>query len=168
MPRGVYERRPGSYPFIPLETRFWKHVHKGYGKACWIWVGSAHGRGYGSILVEGKYELAHRVSWRLSKGPIPDGLWVLHKCDVRRCVRPDHLFLGDAVANNADMWSKGRGPRLDGEQNPRAKLCLRDVRTIRKAYARGITRQQLAKKYKLDWSTIDDLVKGKTWKNVSP
>lgn len=75
---------------------------------CWIWAGLTHHTGYGLVKVQGRRILAHRASWLAFRGEIPDGLWVLHKCDVPACINPHHLFLGDHTANMADAASKGR------------------------------------------------------------
>lgn len=99
---------------------------------CWTWIASTVS-GYGSIGVEGKTEKAHRVSWRLHEGKIPDGIKVLHSCDNTRCVNPDHLFLGTQKENIYDMMAKGRdrkSPR-PGELNGKAKLDAIDVAYIR-------------------------------------
>lgn len=92
-----------------MEERFWEKVEKSDG--CWLWTGSTiSGYGYlhsGDKLVR-KPLRAHRASWAIHHGPIPDGLWVLHHCDTPLCVRPDHLFLGDRRANMLDAARKGR------------------------------------------------------------
>jgi HNH endonuclease len=97
-----------------LDERFWSKVRKG--PDCWLWFGSCDPRGYGRL---GKpygadgvaYIPAHRLSWLLHYGPIPEGLGVLHRCDIRECVRPDHLFLGTNAVNMADKVAKGRQAR---------------------------------------------------------
>lgn len=98
---------------------------------CWLWDGRVTIFGYGQITLYGKGEQAHRASWRLFRGPIHDGMCVLHKCDVRSCVNPDHLWLGTQVENIADMVGKGRqGSRAKGVKNHNAKLTEEAVRTI--------------------------------------
>ena len=97
-------------PTNTIEDRFWSKVRKDDG--CWEWTASVNRRCYGWFHFGGKVERkalkAHRVSWELHNGPIPEGLWVLHKCDNPRCVRPDHLFLGDRTDNMRDCAAKGR------------------------------------------------------------
>src|SRR3990167_5510093 len=97
---------------MTVEERFWAKVAKSEG--CWIWNGAVSGDGYGSFYQERKWVKAHRLSWELSLGMIPQfsdpqvALCVLHHCDTPRCVRPDHLFLGTNRDNVADMVAKGR------------------------------------------------------------
>ena len=95
----------------PLAERFWKYVNKT--ETCWLWAGGTNGRaGYGHILADlpsRKLVYAHRVSWELANGAIPDGLWVLHNCpggDNPSCVNPDHLYLGTNSDNIKDEIAK--------------------------------------------------------------
>src|SRR5258707_545503 len=87
------------------EDRFWRHVQKS--DNCWEWTNSL-ARGYGAFYDGTRQVVASRFSWELHNGPITDGLWVLHRCDNRKCVRPDHLFLGTAEDNTQDSIAKGR------------------------------------------------------------
>ena len=75
---------------------------------CWLWSGSISYRGYGLVTQDEKTRLAHRASYELHKGPIADGLFVCHKCDVPSCINPDHLFVGSQTDNMADARRKGR------------------------------------------------------------
>lgn len=115
---------------MTLLKRFEKKFAKTNG--CWLWKGDKWSRpehGYGRIYVEGKRVKAHRVAWELYVGPIPTGLHVLHKCDVRLCVNPDHLFLGTKADNAHDRNQKGRQAR--GKSFPQCKLTDEQVIAIR-------------------------------------
>lgn len=92
---------------LPPAVRFWAKVEKT--DDCWLWRGSVGSNGYGQLRVGARMVTASRLAWELTNGPIPDGLWVLHRCDTPLCVRPEHLFLGTHLDNMHDMRHKGRG-----------------------------------------------------------
>ena len=98
--------RPAS-----IAERFWRYVRKTDG--CWEWTGATQFPGYGKLgLGDGaRVGYAHRISWELHYGSIPEGMEVLHRCDNPPCSRPDHLFLGSQADNLADMRAKGRAYR---------------------------------------------------------
>lgn len=102
-----------------MEDRFWEKVKTA--GACWLWQGSLSGSlGYGQFRVDSEtVDFAHRVSWRMAHGPIPDELLVLHRCDVPRCVRPEHLYLGTSADNMAD---KSESMRIRRASNNRQRV----------------------------------------------
>lgn len=136
--------------------------------------------------MDGKYRTGtpyqvHRVSWEIHNGPIPDGLMVCHHCDVRHCVRPDHLFIGTQRDNIADMIAKGRKAHVVGGALPHAKLTAIMVVEARQWYSeRGVYRgaekrqgsgdnrliETLAAKYGVERKTLSDAIHGKTWAHL--
>lgn len=144
-------------------TDFWSRVDKS--GECWLWTGSATSRGYGQFLMAGVSWATHRLSYTIHFGPVPDGLSVLHRCDVRRCVQPAHLFLGTTDDNMLDMVQKGRSPR--GERNRTARLTDDTVREIRALYATGRFRQvDLAERFRVSQKTVSAVVLRRKWKHV--
>lgn len=149
---------------MSVEARFWPKVRKGPG--CWEWVACRGANGYGRFSISrSKWELAHRASWTLHNGPIPDGLCVLHDCDNPACVRPDHLFLGTNADNTADMDAKGRRrvtPSF-GEAHGKAKLTEGDVRAIR---ADSRPEREAAPDYGVSHSTFGKVRARTAWSHV--
>lgn len=103
--KGAFVRNGSMTP----EQRFWSKIKKTDG--CWEWQGQRNHRGYGEVSVSRKWVKAHRFSWASVNGPIPAGMFVLHHCDNRACVRPEHLFLGTQKDNMRDAKAKGRAYR---------------------------------------------------------
>lgn len=109
-----------------FKVRFFRYAFPEPNTGCWLWGASLkEGKcgGYGQLKVNGKEVTAHRVSYMIHKGPIPKGLYVLHTCDVRSCVNPDHLFLGTQKDNIHDMMKKGRANHPGRQKLP----SLRDT-----------------------------------------
>lgn len=93
---------------VPAIERFYGRIERLPWSGCWIWTKGVNNTGYGSIGVGGKWQMAHRFSWESHRGNIPPGKFVLHSCDVRCCVNPEHLFIGDQRENQRDAQNKGR------------------------------------------------------------
>lgn len=132
---------------------------------CWYWAGSVNRLGYGQMMALGESK-AHRVAYRIFNGEIPAGLHVLHTCDTRCCVNPEHLTLGTHADNMADMAAKGRVKvvRKFGEANPMARLTAKAVAEIRAARAAGEAQIQLARRYGVSPMTVSRAVRGESWK----
>ena len=156
----------------PLSERLWRSVDKngpvmsGMDSQCWVWtLKSKTSAGYGLIGAQGGRRggviRTHRASWEVTHGTIPNGLWVLHKCDNPPCVRPEHLFLGDRKANVDDMMAKGRAARNCGEKNPRHKLTDAQREEVRALHAEGIGYRRLSRKFGLSKRSIAYIVTGK-------
>lgn len=154
-------------PRIPLEYRFWSKVRlTANDDLCWEWQFGLNDAGYGSFecYFNGvKIRRAHRMAWVLTHGEIPDGLWVLHSCDNRKCCNPKHLFLGTSDDNIQDKLNKGR--QMKGEKQHFHKLTSADVIEIRKRYKSGLS-QQLALEYNVSKTTIVNAATRKAWKSV--
>ena len=134
-----------------------------------MWLGCKSKGGYGNLRRNKVYTTAHRVSYELHVGPIPDGMFVCHTCDVKHCVNPDHLFLGTPYDNMADKMMKGRGiapPIHRGERHRLAKLKCSDIPVIRKMVDNGVSRAQVARDYDVSWPTIDRITHGDGWSHI--
>ena len=138
---------------------------------CWVWPKSRNpktGYGHFSTWKDGKRVIltAHRVSYAVTHGAVPDGASVLHRCDNRPCFNPAHLFVGTQKENMHDMWRKGRGnpPGLFGARHPFAKVNEDDVRSIR---ASSLTLRELGALYGLSQSALSGIRRRRTWTHVT-
>ena len=144
--------------------RFWDKVD--VSGSCWEWQGCKVRGGYGAFKVNGKGIRAHRFSYKLAFGPIPDGIYVCHHCDNAKCVKPSHLFLGTQTDNMQDCISKGRFGEQGGEANGNSKICEDDVREIRRLYSLGITQVWLSKMWGIGRSQTNRIVNREQWKHI--
>ncbi len=141
---------------------------------CWEWTGRRIPKGYGQI---GR-RYTHRLSYTMAFGDIPDGLWVLHRCDNPPCLRPDHLFLGTNTDNQRDSAAKGRNGRwthpertVRGARCHTAKLTSQQVHDVRRRFRPGRghpdNMARLADEYGVSRSSIYAIVHGKSWGHLS-
>ena len=140
---------------------------------CFQWKSPANKNGYGQFSLKDRNYLAHRASWILHRGEIPRGLFVLHKCDNRLCVNPDHLFLGTQRQNIHDMIKKGRrfdqtgtrSPNRSGEKHFRSRLTNAEATEIigrLSEYRRGLA-LELAKEFRVSKHVIYDIKRGRCY-----
>jgi hypothetical protein len=148
-----------------LEEKFWSKVNIKKEDECWIWIGAKEISGYGYLKNTRTTSIkAHRLSYELHYGEIPDGLQVCHTCDNPACVNPKHLFLGTIADNMADRDKKGRQYDRRGIKNGRAKLSLENVEEIRKLRNEGWTQQSLADRFNISQNAISKVTRYKTYK----
>lgn len=154
--------------------RFWSKVDIKGPDECWLWQGAIDKRKsgkkcYGRFRFD-KYPIpmdrAHRASYKLNVGPIPEGLYVCHKCDVPACVNPAHLFLGTQKDNVQDMYRKGRAASVAGENHPAARLTKKDVFKIRELKQQGVAAKIIASLYGVTNNYIYDIINRRAWAHV--
>jgi len=142
-------------------SRFWSKVQRADAKDCWLWTGHIASTGYGVFGCASQRFRAHRFAWMASRGPIPDGLEVCHRCDRTACVNPDHLFLGSRRDNHLDSVRKGR-KRAWGLQ----KLNAEQVNDSRQRAAGGELQYILAREYGVAKNTVSGIVNRKSWAHL--
>lgn len=142
--KGTNGREAETYQQF-IERRFWGKVEKTEG--CWLWLAGVRRRNqkYGQFYLDGKNVSAHRMALMLSGKILCKGDVIAHHCDNPQCVRPDHLFVTTNAGNTADRHEKGR--TAAGERNGNARLSDADVEQIRKSYASGTTRAEIARSW---------------------
>lgn len=128
---------------------------------CTLWIGSVNGGGYGHIYYGGKNRLAHRISWELNNGPVPGGLWVLHKCDNRVCINHQHLYVGTRNDNSNDAVLRDRYYLKKGSRHPFAKLTDRDIENIKSTWFNTYTSaSNIARKYSISKHSVYAVING--------
>ena len=160
------------------EKAFWARTSKRGHGGCWLWTGSVGSDGYGALKINGRSYRAHRLAVAFAQGSYPKQA-VLHLCGERLCCNPKHLREGTATENVAHMRAHGtlatgdrNGSRahpeclVRGEEVITSKLTSRQVAAIRRAYSRGTTMPELARRYGVHKSTISRAVNGVQWGHV--
>ncbi len=152
----------------PMLDRLYAHIEPDTNGGCWLWSAALTPGGYGQMGVSPNWKLqpSHRVSYELHCGPIPDGLHVCHKCDVRACVNPAHLFLGTRRDNMQDMVAKGRANPFRGEQNKASRLTEADVLEIRRLRGEGLTFRALGRRFGIAHATAREACAGISWAHL--
>lgn len=162
-----------------LSERLRKFVTPGKANECWEFDGSRHDFGYGLMRIEGKMVGAHRIAYTVGKGPIPQGKYVLHKCDNPPCCNPDHLYAGTQLNNVRDRNVRNRTAKGPGRAALQRKICRRgsdhqdaklsehQVSCIRVMYAdHGWRQRELAVLYGVSQATISAMTLRKTWTHI--
>lgn len=160
---------PAYSKHLTLEERFWGKVVKT--ADCWIWVSTLSPKGYGVFNLDqskrrcGPSQIrAHRMSYILAKGAIPDGLLVCHSCDNPRCVRPEHLFIGTNKDNMDDRNNKGRHTK--GESHHSAKLTAEIVLEMRRRHAAGESSASLSRQFGVAAPVGWEAIHRRTWRHL--
>lgn len=148
--------KDGRFLRQPIEDRFFNHVKKLPDGGCWKWTGAKRPDGYGIVIHNRAWARAHRISWMLRHGKLPDaGVLLCHTCDNRLCVNPDHLFEGTPADNARDAVAKRRF--AFNERHGNARLTPDEVRDIRRS---ALPQSKLAKKYRVNQSHISRIKAG--------
>lgn len=148
----------------PLELRFWARVKRTNNHdSCWLWHGSVAPNGYGQLHVVQRPGVsvpvgAHRIAWELAAGPIPAGMSVLHRCDVKRCCNVRHLFLGTHTDNMRDASAKGR---LSVPRPNRRKVTDADIEEMKAMRRSGLRLVQIAAHFNVTKSFVSMAVRGR-------
>lgn len=169
-----------------IRTKFLSKISKSDETGCWMWSAGKTGQGYGAFSIDGKNRPAHRVSYELFKGPIPEGLFVCHDCDTPACVNPDHLFLGTHQDNMDDRSKKGRTPALPdthsnvewnlkrvlnmpkGSENHATRYSDEQVLEIHRLRATGLGPKPISESLGVKEMFVQDVIYGRARRYLHP
>jgi len=130
---------------------------------CWIWAGTTNGR-YGTLWVGKNRRYAHRHSYVIHKGPIPDGALVLHDCDKALCVNPDHLHLGTQLDNMREASERMR--LRVGMRNPAARRSVDEIRAVREAVEAGESYSSISRRMGIALSNVSLIARRRIWRSI--
>lgn len=133
---------------------------------CWPWTGALNKFGYGVFGYKGRSQLAHRMTYAVKVGDIPEDRVVMHTCNNPKCVNPNHLRLGTQGENVRDMFQKGRALRPTGELHHRSKLTADQVLEIRQLAESGVPRREIVERYPVNLTAIGRIINRQTWKDL--
>jgi hypothetical protein len=161
LPRNWSDLRDDAERRAWLEERYTPEPNTG----CWLWLMRCDKKGYGvAFFGENRGgQLAHRVIYREFVGPIPDGMFLCHKCDTPCCVNPAHMFIGDNTDNVQDMARKGRKAQPDFE----IKVTPDIVRELRAEADGGTNLHELSRRFSIPRTTVRQIVRRRSWKHVA-
>lgn len=148
------------------KARFWSKVDCSNPSACWPWTAGKNAQGYGHFWLNGKTVKASRLAYRISKGEIPSGSHVCHRCDNPACMNPFHLFLGTARENMLDKCAKGRAGSVRGITHPAHRLTEADVIEIRRQRLAGYTLTTIASRFGVSFPHVSAICSGDAWAHV--
>jgi hypothetical protein len=144
------------------DCKFWGQIKK---EDCWLWTGELNMHGYGVIFLNYKEVSAHRYSYKKLKSEIPENMYVLHTCDIRKCVNPEHLFLGNAKDNAIDAMQKDRLRK--GSSVGTSKLTEDQVREIRRLHEQeGLKYNEISKNFCITQDMISKIIRRKAWCHI--
>lgn len=158
-------------PKESIASKFWKYVTPKSPGECWEWQGSINTQGYGVLVTYDnpgrKFNRAHRLAYEIIKGiKIPDHLYGCHKCDNRKCVNPDHIFIGTHLENQIDCNQKGR--HVKGETCGSSKLNSAEAARIKELYSEGKSAYEIHKMLSgiIGYNAVLRICQNKTWRHV--
>lgn len=148
--------------------RFWSNVDIRGDDDCWLWIAgkSIFKGGYGVFGLGNKKILTHRFSYLLANGTLPKDKLICHHCDIRLCINPNHLFLGDQNSNMIDCVSKGRNGYVKGSDSHLSTITESQVLCIIDDFINGSRQIEIAKNYKISSQIVNQIITGRTWKHL--
>ncbi len=153
--------------FLELFNQSYTIIQRSYSTPCWEWKFYRVQNGYGQVRFRGKDLGAHKLSWILNRGEIPEGMKVCHHCDNPPCCNPEHLFLGTNKDNSDDAKKKGRLAQLKGSLNGWALMTEEKVTSMRQEWIPyKVSARKLAEKYGLSQTQTERILRNEAWQHV--